>query len=261
MILAHNDIAGIVGEEQEWYQLQRLNVVPCHLFEIQTTPPHGHSALVAAHELIMVVSIPRVTETLNKVINEMIQVTDFKLINLIPTKNVNCTHEYLNTSIDKPKNRWNIHPVSYDTSISRAKPPSIHRLSHCSWSFGIFNKSHPYKMKNRVGWSIAMNVRIGFKLPVTPTQRFHSLYKWCYQTKWLFQGAPADPENETVMEKDGADTLYSIVTSLMHAIRTDYEDPLEDVACQMIHIAKPLSTRRWSVLKIVNGTTLDPIPT
>jgi len=50
VILADNDFPGIVGEEREWYPLQRLNSVPRRLLEIQTTPPHGHPALISAHE-------------------------------------------------------------------------------------------------------------------------------------------------------------------------------------------------------------------
>jgi len=46
--LAHNDFPGNVGEERERYPLQRLNLLPCHLLEIQTTPPHGHPALGSA---------------------------------------------------------------------------------------------------------------------------------------------------------------------------------------------------------------------
>jgi len=48
VILAHNDFPGIVGEEREWYLLQRLNSVPRHLLEIQSTPPHGDPALISA---------------------------------------------------------------------------------------------------------------------------------------------------------------------------------------------------------------------
>jgi len=46
VILAHNEFPGMIGEEQKWYPLQRLNSVPSHPLEIQTTPPHGHPALV-----------------------------------------------------------------------------------------------------------------------------------------------------------------------------------------------------------------------
>jgi hypothetical protein len=49
LILAHNNFPGIVGEEREWYSLQRLSSVPRRLLEIQTTPPHRHSALISAH--------------------------------------------------------------------------------------------------------------------------------------------------------------------------------------------------------------------
>jgi hypothetical protein len=173
---------------------------------------------------------------------------------------VNLTHEDLNTSLDEPENRWNIHLVSYDTLTSRAKPSSNGQLSYCSWSFGIFDESHRYKTKNSVGWRIAMNARIGFKLQVTATPGFHSLYDWCFQTMWLFSGAPEDPEDETVMEMHGADALYSAVKSLMHAIRTEDEEAQQDAAHRMIQIAKPWTIRRWSESKLANGKPLVRIP-
>jgi hypothetical protein len=37
VILAHNNFPGIIGEEREWYPVQRLNSVPRCLLEIQTT--------------------------------------------------------------------------------------------------------------------------------------------------------------------------------------------------------------------------------
>jgi len=62
-ILAHNDFPGIVGEEREWYPLQRLNSVPRCLLEIQSTPPHGDPALISAIEPIPMVTMPGVAET------------------------------------------------------------------------------------------------------------------------------------------------------------------------------------------------------
>ena len=132
VILAHNDFPGIVGEEREWYLLQRLNSVPRHLLEIQTTPSHGDPALISAHEPIMVVTMPGVAETLKTVIDEMTHGTDFKLLNLLLAENAILTHKDLNTSSDEPENRWNIHVVSYDTLTSRAKPSSNGWFSHCS---------------------------------------------------------------------------------------------------------------------------------
>jgi hypothetical protein len=143
VILADNDFPGIVGEEWEWYPLQRWNSVPHRLLEIETTPPHRHPALISAHEPILVVTMPGVAETFKTVINEMTHGTDFKLVNLLHTEKANLTHKNLNTSIDEPENRWNIHLVSYDTLTSRAKPSSNGRLSHCSWSCWIIDKFHP----------------------------------------------------------------------------------------------------------------------
>jgi len=104
VILAYNDFPGIVGEEQEWYPLQRLNSVPHPLLEIQSTPPHRDPALISAHEPILVVTMPGVAETFKSVIDEMTHGTDFKLVNLVHTENANLTQEYLNTSIDEPEN-------------------------------------------------------------------------------------------------------------------------------------------------------------
>jgi len=260
VILAHNDFPGIVGEEREWYPLQRLNSAPRRLLEIQSTPPHGHPALISALEPILVVTMPGVSETFKSVINEMTCGTDFKHVNLLHAKNANLTHEDLNTSIDEPENLWNIHLVSYDTSTSRAKPSSNGQLSYCSWSFGIFDESHPYRTKNSVGWQIAMNAKIGFKLQVTATPGFHSLYDWCFQTMWLFSGAPEDPEDDTGMEKHGAEALYPAVKSLMHAIRTKDKEAQQDAAHRMIQIAKPWTIRRWSESKLANGKQLVRIP-
>jgi len=94
-----------------------------------------------------------------------------------------------------------------------------------------------------VGWQIKMNAKIGLKLHVTATLGFHSLYDWCFQTMWLFSGPPEDPENDTVMEKPGADALYSTVKSFMHAVRTNDLEAQQDTAHWMIQIAKPWMIR------------------
>ena len=140
-----------------------------HLLEIQAIPPHGHALHISAHEPILGVTMPGVEETFKTVIDEMTYGTDFKLVNWLPAINANLTDEDLNTSIDEPEIRWNIHLVSYDTLTSRAKPSSNGQLSHCAWSFGIFDEYHLYKTKNSVGWRISTNARIGFKPQVTAT--------------------------------------------------------------------------------------------
>jgi hypothetical protein len=56
---------------------------------------------------------------------------------LLHDENENLTHRDLNTSVDEPENRWNIHHVSYDTLTSRAKPSSNGRLSHYAGSLGF----------------------------------------------------------------------------------------------------------------------------
>jgi hypothetical protein len=84
-----------------------------------------------------------------------------------------------------------------------------------------------------------MNERTALKLQVTVTPGFHSHYDWCFQTMWLFSGAPEDPEDESLMEMHGAEALHSAVKSLMHAMQTEDQDAQQDVAHWMIEIAKP----------------------
>ena len=56
--------------------------------------------------------MPGVAEMFKSVIDEMTYGTEFKRVNLFYTENLNLTHEDLNTSIDKPENRWTMHHVS-----------------------------------------------------------------------------------------------------------------------------------------------------
>jgi hypothetical protein len=77
---------------------------------------------------------------------------------------------------------------------------------------------------------------------------------------WLFSGAPENPEDETVMEMNGTDALYSAVKSLMHAIRTEAQDVQQNAAQWMIQIVKPWTIMRWSESKLGNGKPLVQIP-
>jgi hypothetical protein len=79
-------------------------------------------------------------------------------------------------------------------------------------------------MKNSVGWGIAMNVRIVFKLHTTATPGFHSLYDWCFQMMWQFSGSPVDPEDDTMMQKYCAKALHCSMKSLLHTIWTEHHD-------------------------------------
>jgi hypothetical protein len=254
--VVQNDFPRIIGEEREWYPLCRHNSVPRRLIEIQKSPQQGLLVLTSANEPILVVTMPGVAETFKSFIDKMTFATDFKLINLLQAENANLTHDNLNTSLDDPENRSTIHLVSYDVLTSRAKPSSNGQLSHCKWSFGIFDDSDWYRKENSVGWRIAMNARIRFKLQVPATLGFHSLYDWCFQTMWLFSGVPEDPEDNAVMEMHGADALYSAVKSLMHAIQTEDDEAQQDAAHRMIQIAKPGTIWRWSEWKLLNGKPL-----
>jgi hypothetical protein len=102
--MVQNDFLGTISEERNWYLLQRHCSVPRHLIEIQISPPQGYPALTSTLEPILLVIMPRVTETLPSIIDKMTHETDFKLINLLQAENVNL-HKDLNTSCDQPENR------------------------------------------------------------------------------------------------------------------------------------------------------------
>jgi hypothetical protein len=95
-----------------------------------------------------------VAASFKTVIDKMTHGIDYKLVNMLHAERMNLSHKDLNTSIAEPETQWNIHPVSYDNLTYRAKPSSNGRLSHCLWSFQIFDVSHWYMAKNGVGWRI-----------------------------------------------------------------------------------------------------------
>jgi len=70
---------------------------------------------------------------------------------------------------------------------------------------------------------------------------------------WLLSGTLENPEDETPMEKHGAESLYCTVKSLMHAILTKDRDAQQGAAHWMIQIAKAWVIRRWSELKHPNA--------
>jgi len=260
LILADDNFPSTVGEERGWDPFQRLNSVPRRLLVIQTTPPYTHPAHEPALEAIMLVTMPRVAETFKTVIEKMMHGINFNLVTLMHAKNANLTHQDLNTTFDEPEMRWNIHIVPYDTLTCRGKPSSNSQLPYCALMCWICDESHQDKFRNSVRWQIAMNAQIGFKLQVTAILGFHSLCDWCYQTMSLFLGVPDDPADDTVMEKHGADALYSAVKSLMDAIRTEDEEAEQDAAYQMIQIATQGMIQRWLESKLANRYPLVRIP-
>jgi hypothetical protein len=90
--MLQNNFPGIVGKEWELYSLRRHNSVPRCLIEIQKTPPQEHPALTSAIDPTLVVTMPRVAETVKSLIDKMTSATDFKLINILHAENFNLTH-------------------------------------------------------------------------------------------------------------------------------------------------------------------------
>lgn len=110
-----------------------------------------------------------------------------------------------------------------------------------------------------MGWLIAMTVTIGFKLHFTASPGIHSLYDRCYQMMWQLPGVPDNSDDDTVMEMQCTEALYSTGRSLIYAIRTGDEVAEQDVVRRMIQIAMPWTIKRWVESKLVNGKPLVQI--
>jgi len=62
---------------------------------------------------------------------------------------------------------------------------------------------------------------------------------------FLVAGAPEHPEDETVLDMEGADALYSAVNSVMQATQTENRDVQQDAGHRVIQIANLSMLRRW----------------
>jgi len=116
--LAKNNYHATFSDIWEWYLLQRLNSVPNYILEIQTALLVRHPAPKSPHELILLVTMCRVTERFRRGMNEITYETKYNLVNWFAGENVNFNNKNLNTTIVKLEYRCHIHLILFDTSIS-----------------------------------------------------------------------------------------------------------------------------------------------
>jgi hypothetical protein len=104
-----------------------------------------------------------------------------------------------------------------------------------------------------------MNAKIGLKLQVTATPSFHLLYDWCFQTIRLCSDMPEGPEDDIVMEKRGAEALYSAVKCGLHIVQTIDADAQQNVAYWIIQIGKPWTIRGRSESELTTSQCLQRV--
>jgi len=179
--------------------------------------------------------------------------SDIKQVDMLRERHRYFAHDDLKTSSAKLDHHGNIHLVSNNTSSSKVKPPINCQNLHCTSSLWIFDKSNLGETKNDVGWQIAMNVTIAFRLQVTATPGFDSLYVLCYQKLWQFSAVPGHSEDDAVVDKHDAEDLYCCLLSMVHAIRTEDSQAAQNAVHWMIPIAMPWMMRRCSELTLANG--------
>ena len=101
----------IMDEERKCYPLCRLNSLSHRLLVLLTTPLARYPMATSVFEPILVVSLPESAEAFKSVIDQMTYGTDYQLVNMLDTENVNIRNEDLHTSIDELQNQWNIYLV------------------------------------------------------------------------------------------------------------------------------------------------------
>jgi hypothetical protein len=216
--MVQNNSPHNISEEQEGYTLQRYNSLHWSCWEMQTTSLDTNSVKLPGLESLVKVSMPWLLLIFVRLFNVINDWADYKLLNIFHIRNANLTHNDLNARIDKQENWWNVHNDSYSTLKSRATLLGNGRLSYCLWSIGMFIQSHQFKAKNGECWWIAINASVRLKLQATAIWRFNSIFDSCYQMMWLLSGASEDLENNTVLERHGAEIPYSTTMSILHAM-------------------------------------------
>jgi hypothetical protein len=82
------------------------------------------------------------------------------------------------------------------------------------------------------------------KLQVTATPAYQTLNDWFNQMIWQFSGALNCPEDNTVTELHGAESLQVAVWGLTEGIMSDNNEAQKSASKQIMMIAKPWTIRR-----------------
>jgi len=139
------------------------------------------------------------------------------------------------------------------------KPSNNGQLLNYSWSVVIFGMYCQFKTIDSEGWQIAIHTRTTVKLQSTAMEGFHSYLNQCYQILQQFSCSSDVLQKVTVFGKCWAETLYSVVKSLMDVIWIEDIAAQQDVVCWDIQSVKSWKIIRWSYLKLENGKHLEQI--
>jgi len=75
---------------------------------IQNAAAVGHPELTPSLKAILVVTMPGVAEAFKCVMDNISYETNFTLVNLLDTRNLNFAHEDWNICLHEPDKRWNM---------------------------------------------------------------------------------------------------------------------------------------------------------
>ena len=261
-----SDFGTITGTQRTWYPCTHKFPVPRRLIQLAGTGVESESedpSHIAPWHPVLCVVLPSVRETFVRVLQQVTEGTRFAIRDLNKDQGADITHVQLNFSKAHPDRRWDIHVITYNAFTERAqKNPSgsMRQLTQAVWSWGIFDESHRYKGAKSLGFKVAREAMIGFKIQATATPAYHSLRDWGSTTSWLFT-IPQDVQDAEAVESHGPQAMVTAVRDLELAVRRG--DLLEDqkaAAVQMITVARPWTIRRWAESKLASGAPLANIP-
>ena len=259
------DFERIPDIQRTWYPCSHRFPVPRRLLQLAATSIESEEdpSHIAPWHPVLCVVLPSVRETFVRALEGITQGTSFAIRDLGKDQGPDITQVQLNFSREYPKRRWDIHVVTYNMFTERAqKNPSgsVPQLTQGVWSWGIFDESQRYKGSNSIGFKVARDAMIGFKIQATATPAYHSLRDWGSTTCWLFR-MPLDVQDTDVVNNHGAQAMVNAVRELELSVKRG--DPVEDqktAATNMITVARPWTIRRWAESRLASGAPLANIP-
>ena len=256
------EFAGLSKVQRGWYPCTHPRPIQ-RRFQQLLDEAMATQDIVPWHPVLCMV-LPSVCETFVAAMRTITHGTRFAIRDLSAEGGSELRHTHLNFSMNHLACMWNIHVITYNaiTERSQRNPSSSPRqLTDCTWKWGIFDESHRYKTPKSIGWKVAMEAKIGFKVQVTTTPAYHSLRDWTNISRSLFD-IPNEVEMPDSVSYHGPIALAKAVANVQREVSKALPLDKQQAAAQaMIEVVRPWTIRRWTESKLESGAPLVAIPT
>jgi hypothetical protein len=252
--------------QRTWYPCQHKHPVPQRLVQLampDSDVSEEENRTIAPWHPVLCVVLPSVRGTFVQALASITTGTSFRIRDLSSDQGADMTHAHLNFSPAEAERRWDVHVITYNAFTERAQrnpSGSFRQLTQAIWSWGIFDESQRYKGTKSIGFKVAHDAQIGFKIQVTATPAYHSLADWGNTSSWLFH-IPAVVQDEGELIHHGPRAMIRAVRELEQAVK--HQESLaeqKEAAMRLIDVARPWTIRRWAESRLASGAPLANIP-